>query len=193
MAEVELKTIDPKTVMSLAFEGSYAQTTDRLDELMAWLLRVGHPFSDRPFAIYYDDPVEVPEEDLSAEVCLPIEEACEPAEGVKRKTVPGGEFACVLHEGPYSGLDDAYDEVFNWLEENSYEFAEEMGTREVFHRLSGEVESSDELLTEVQIPIVTGETPAATAEEEVDDVEEIEQVEEVEEVEEVEDVAEVAE
>lgn len=184
MAEVELKTIDPKTVMSLAFEGSYAQTTDRLDELMAWLLRVGHPFSDRPFAIYYDDPVEVPEEDLRAEVCLPIKEACEPADEVERKTVSGGEFACVMHEGPYSGLDEVYEEVFDWLEENSYEFVEEMGTREVFHRLSGEVESSDELLTEVQIPVTTGETLATTAEaaEEVGEVEEVEEVPEVAEV-----------
>jgi effector-binding domain-containing protein len=165
MPEVEVKTIDPKTVMSLSFEGSYAQTTDRLDELMAWMLRVGHPYSDRPFAIYYDDPVEVAEEDLRAEVCLPVEEACEPAEDIERKTVPGGEFVCMMHDGPYSGLDAVYGELFDWLEENDYSFIEDMGTREVFHRISGEVETSDELLTEVQIPIGRSE-PVVSDEEE---------------------------
>ena len=174
MAEVELKTIDPQTVMSLAFEGSYSQTTDRLDELMSWLLRVGHPYSDRPFAIYYDDPEEVPEDELRGEVCLPIEEACEPENDFERKTVPGGEFLCYVHEGPYSDLDDAYAEIFGWIEDNDYDFVEEMGTREVFHRMTGEVDSVDELVTEVQVPVGTlaAEEAVAPVEEEEEEEEE---------------------
>ncbi len=155
MADVELKTIEPQNVVSLAFEGSYAQTTDKLDTLMAWLLRAGHPYSGRPFAVYYDDPAEVPEEDLRAEVCLPIAEECEPTGEVERKVIQGGDFACVVHEGAYSGLDDAYDEIFEWIDENGYQMDEDMGTREIFDVMRGEVESVDELETEVLVPLAS--------------------------------------
>lgn len=155
MADVEMKTIEPQTVVSLSFEGSYAQTTDKLDTLMAWLLRAGHPYSGRPFAVYYDDPSEVPEEDLQAEVCLPIAEEFEPAGDIERKTIPGGDFACVVHEGSYSGLDESYDVIFEWIEENGYQMDEDMGTREIFEVMRGEVESVDELMTDVLVPIAS--------------------------------------
>ncbi|MFW6457430.1 MAG: AraC family transcriptional regulator, partial [Planctomycetota bacterium] len=150
--------------------------TDKLDELMAWLLRVGHPYSGRPFAIYYDDPAEVEEEDLRAEVCLPINEECEPEGEVERKTVEGGDFASVIHEGSYAGLDDAYDEIFDWLEENGYQMDEEMGTREVFEVLMGEVDSIEEVRTDVLVPVasvgVAAEEDAAVVEDVEEDIEE---------------------
>lgn len=187
MAEVELKTVDPQTVMSLSFEGSYAQTTDKLDKLMAWLLRAGHPYSGRPFAVYHDDPAEVAEDELTAEVCLPIAEECEPGADIERKTVEGGDFASIMHEGSYSELDETYDAVFEWLEENGYQMDEDKGTREIFEVLMGEVESEDELLTDVLVPV---ESVGVAAEEDLADAEEVKEEEEVEDAEEAEEAEE---
>ncbi len=153
MAEIQVKEVEPMTVMSLPFTGSYDQTQEKMAELMGWLLRVGHPYSELPMALYYDDPAKVPEEELRAEVCLPIEEACEPAEEIERKALPGVTVAFAMHEGPYSGIPATYEEIFAWIAENGYRAVEGAPTREVFHKVPGQAESPEEVLTEVQVQV----------------------------------------
>ena len=153
MAEICTKVVPAQTVMSLPFTGAYEQTGERLDELMAWLLRAGHPHSGCPFCIYHDDPSKVAVEGLRAEVCLPIEEQCEGDYRVSRKSIAGGEFACTVHEGRYGELAKAYQEIFAWMAEHGYSHVEGAGTREVFLRLVGEADSDDLPITEVQVPI----------------------------------------
>jgi AraC family transcriptional regulator len=154
MAEVETKIVEAQTVASLSFTGPYDQTEDMMDELMGWLMRAGHPYSAPPFAIYYDDPDEVPDEELRAEVCLPLEERVRGDEEVDIKDAPSALMACATHEGPYEDIPDTYEKIFAWIEDNGRTFQEEMGTREVFLKQHGEVETEEELLTEVQVPIV---------------------------------------
>lgn len=153
MAEIETKTLDPVTVMSLSFTGSHEQTQDKLDELFSWLMRAGHPSSGLPLAVYYDDPAKVEEEELRAEVCLPIEEVCQGEEDIQRKELPGTMVAWAMHEGPHETLPEIYEALFNWVRENGYRFREELGTRELFHKTYGQAESVDDLLTEIQVPI----------------------------------------
>ncbi len=153
MPEVQLKEVPAMTVMSLPFTGPFEQTQDRLDHLMSWILRVGHPWSDTPLALYHDDPAKVPADDLRAEVCLPIEEACEGEEDIERKELPAVTMACAIHEGPYSGISGVYEEIFGWMRENGYEYIEEMPTREVFLTMYGEVEEPEGFVTEVQVPV----------------------------------------
>ncbi len=153
MAEIQVKEVEPMTVLSLSFTGSYDQTQEKLGELMSWLLRVGHPYSGLPLALYYDDPSQVPEEKLRAEACLPIEEACDPADEVERKKLPGTTVAFAVHQGPYRGISAVYEEIFSWMGENGYHPVEEAPTREVFHKVAGQVGSPEEFLTEVQVPV----------------------------------------
>jgi effector-binding domain-containing protein len=153
MAEIQVKEVEPMTVMSLSFTGSYDQTQDKLAALMGWLLRVGHPYSELPLALYYDDPARVAEAELRAEVCLPIEEACEPVDEFERKELPGLTVAFALHQGPYSRISALYEEIFAWLPENGYRFVEGTPTREVFHSIPGQVDDPEEFLTEVQVPV----------------------------------------
>jgi len=151
--EIELKTVPAQSVMSLSFTGPYDQTGDKLDELIAWLLRAGHPYSAPPFCIYYDDPEKVEPENLRAEVCAPIEEHCAGDRTVLRKRVQGGEFACATHQGPYATIKPVYEQIFAWIQQNGYRYVEQMGTREVFHKIIGQVDTADELVTEVQVPV----------------------------------------
>ena len=153
MSEVDVKTLEPMDVMSKSFTGSYNQTMDRLDELMSWLLRVGHPYSSAPRAVFYDDPDEVPEDELRAKVCLPIKEDSRTGFEIDRDVLEGGDFACLLYEGPYDGIAGTYSEIYQWMEENGYHQKEDMGVREVYRKIIGQVESTEELVTEVQVPI----------------------------------------
>ncbi len=155
MAEIETKEVKPMTVMSRAFTGSYQQTGDVLDEMIAWVLRVGHPYAGPPMGIYYDNPEEVAEEELRAEVAVPIDEECEGGEKVVRKQLPGCLVAWAVHQGPYDQVKQVYGEIFAWIAENGYRCPEGVGAREIFLKGPGEVESPEEFLTEVQVPIET--------------------------------------
>jgi len=156
MAEVQIKDVKAITVMSLPFTGPYEQTQDKLDELMSWLLRVGHPASGAPLGLYYDDPAKVAADDLRAEVCVPIEEACEPDEEIQRKELPAVRVACAIHQGPYREIPPLYEEIFQWMAENGYQYDTSMPTREVFRKLYGEVTDPAEFITEVQVPLLNG-------------------------------------
>lgn len=151
--EIKTKKVEPISVVSQSFQGPYDQTEDVLDGLVGWLMREGHPYCAPPLAVYYDDPEEVAEEDLRGEVCLPVAERVQGDEDVEVKELPGTEVAYTMYEGPYGGIIEVYERLFEWLEENGYRFREDLGTREIFHRVYGQVESEDELLTEVQVPV----------------------------------------
>lgn len=153
MTEIQVKEVQPMTVMSLAFTGSYEQTNKKLEQLMSWLLRVGHPYSSDPLALYYDDPAEVPVDDLRAEVCLPVEEACEPADEIERKQLPGVTVAFAMHQGPYGKIPQLYPEIFQWISENGYRPVEGLPTREVFQVMYGQVDDPQDFVTEVQVPV----------------------------------------
>ena len=153
MAEVQVKNIDAMTVMSLPFTGPYERTQDKLEELMAWLLRMGHPFAGHPLGLYYDDPSKVAADSLRAEVCLPIEETCEPAEEIQRKRLPAVTVACVVHNGPYADIAQRYGEIFQWIQANGYRYLEGQPTREVFLKVIGEANEPSEFVTEVQVPV----------------------------------------
>ena len=153
MAEVQTKTVEAITVLSRSFSGPYWQTSGKLDELVALVLRSGHPYAGPTMGIYYDDPEKVAESDLRAEVAVPIVEECELGEDTVRKELPGAEVATAIHQGPYDKVNETYKEIFAWIAQNGYRYVEEMGTREIFHKVMGEVESPDELVTEVQVPI----------------------------------------
>jgi len=154
MADVQIKDVKAMTVMSLPFTGSYEQTQEKLDELMSWLLRIGHPAAGAPMGLYYDDPVKVAADDLRAEVCVPIEEACEPAEDVRRKGLPAVKVASAVHQGPFHEIPRLYEEIFEWMKENGYQYDGTMPTREVFLKLCGEVKDPAEFVTEVQVPLL---------------------------------------
>lgn len=153
MAEIQVKEVEAMTVMSLSFTGPYEQTHEKLDELMSWLLRVGHPHSSLPMALYYDDPAKVAPDELRAEVCLPIEEACEPGDSAERKELPAVTVAFAMHEGPYSGISQLYEEILNWSSENGYGRIEDLPTREIFHKMYGQTDNAEEYVTEVQVPV----------------------------------------
>lgn len=155
MAEVQIKEVKAMTVMSLPFTGSYNQTQDKLDELMSWLLRVGHPASGAPMGLYYDDPAKVAADDLRGEVCVPIDEPCEPAEEFRRKELPAVKAACASHQGPYHEVSRLYQEIFAWMAENGHKYDGTLPCREVFRKLYGEVKDPAEFITEVQVPLLS--------------------------------------
>ncbi len=155
MSEPTIKDVSPVMALTCPFTGPYNQTSAVMDEVMAWLLQTGHPYSGNPFAIYYEDPAKVDEDKLKAQICLPVAEALEKTGEYEQKEVEGGTFVSLRHEGPYDEISSVYETLFDWIKENNFEYLEEMGTREIFLKILGEVDTSEELLTEVLVPVKT--------------------------------------
>ncbi len=153
MAEIQVKEVEPMTVMSLAFTGPYDQSSQKMEELMSWLLRVGHPYSAPPMGLYYDNPATAAPDALRAEVCLPIEEECEPGDDIERKEVPGATVACLTKEGTPAEVAALYPDIFAWMAENGYEYAEGEPTREIFVSMFEQVEETETMLVEIQVPV----------------------------------------
>jgi effector-binding domain-containing protein len=153
MLEVQVKEVEAMTVISLSFTGPYDQTQDKLEELMSSLLRAGHPFSQTPLALYYDDPAKVEADKLRAEVCLPIGEEYAPSDEGKRKELPGASVAYAVHQGPYREIPPVYESIFAWIGANGYRYVEGTPTREVFLKIYGEAEDPKDFVTEIQVPV----------------------------------------
>ena len=164
MAEVEIKSIDSADVMCLEFTGSYEQTGDRLDELLAWVLRSGHPWAAAPVGVFYDDPDKVEADKLRAQVAVRVDERCDGDDLVKRKNLPGAEMACLAYEGPIGDIGKAYGELFEWIGANGYRYVEGMGTREIYLRLPEQEAESSGFLIEVQAPVENVSAEQAPAE-----------------------------
>lgn len=65
-------------------------------------------------AVYHDEAFNPECSDI--ELALGVSNA-----GDATRVLPGGEAACVIHKGGYSGLPDAYGAAMGWITDNGYE------------------------------------------------------------------------
>lgn len=108
------------------------------------------------FIRYHDG--EYKERDIDIEICEAVtgKGNGKTTDGVVFKTIDRvPEAACVLHKGPYSTLSEAYAAVFSWIDANGYVAAEP--PRESYIDGIWNKESSEDWLTELQVPVIPQE------------------------------------
>lgn len=106
-----------------------------------------------PFVIYHgmpndDDPFEV-------EFCAPLPARFEAPEGWQVQELPAGEFATLVHVGPYESVDVAYDTITKWIDEHGLSVAGP--PREVY--LSPPETPPDQVRTIVEFPVAQVAAP----------------------------------
>lgn len=79
------------------------------------------PEAGPPFIIYHgmphgDDPFDI-------EICAPISRALDPHEGWRLTELPAGQFATLVHVGPYDTIGLAYDALGRWLDAHGFVMA----------------------------------------------------------------------
>jgi DNA-binding transcriptional MerR regulator len=90
------------------------------DELMGYLNQQGARMIGPPQAIYHDR--EFKERDWDIEVCMPITEELVPDKHVRIHELPAVEkMACVVHNGPFATIGEAYDAIAKWVDQNGYQ------------------------------------------------------------------------
>jgi DNA-binding transcriptional MerR regulator len=105
-----------------------------------------------PMAVYHDG--EFKERDWDIEVCMPIVDEMTPDGRMKVYTVPGFDAAaCVVHTGSFLTIQDAYDAMAKWIDDNGYQIAGPW--REVNLRPPEPPGNQDDpnTVTEIQFPV----------------------------------------
>ncbi len=102
-------------------------------------------------SLYHDD--EYKERDWDIEVCEPIAEDVPPSKRIVVQELPLVEtMACTIHAGPFVTLNEAYDAIMRWVDENGYHIAGPV--REVYLKTAKQGSQTDPgTVTEIQVPV----------------------------------------
>lgn len=151
-APVLIKTIPKTTVafMRIRLE-SYDCLFERMPEMGALMEKAGcacavpeYCFTGYPEPGYRD-------EDILVEICESVVEAKKETGGLRFKTLPEIQAACVFHKGSYRTFSESYETVLRYIEENGYEIAGDI--RESYIDGVWNREDESQWLSEIQVPV----------------------------------------
>ena len=101
------------------------------------------------FTVDYNDGYK--ERDVDLMVCQVIDHKLPDQGDIRFITLPGGEFASMIHKGSYEGLHQAYQTLLRWIEEQNLVIVGP--DREIYHENMGTTQNPEEFVTELLIPI----------------------------------------
>jgi effector-binding domain-containing protein len=130
--------------------GSYTQVGEHLGEVVRMATEQGLEISGPPFALYYDDPGQVPIEALRLRACLPVTGPIGFREPLRYDVLESTTVAYAFASGPYPEVPRIYPALFRYLAELGWR--ENGPIRESYLVNPADVADFSELVTEVQIP-----------------------------------------
>ncbi len=154
--EVTIRALPQQHGFAVAHTGSYMKVDEAFMRLSAWVAQHGliGPGA-KIIGIFYDDPDATPEAQLRSKACfIPADDApgIDATPPVERITVPGGDYAVLLHTGPYSDLKSAYRWLYGeWLP-GSGRAAADAPPFEVYLNTPHDTAPQD-LRTEIHLPL----------------------------------------
>lgn len=123
--EVVLKTVRPQRVAGIrAVIPAYRDVAELFEELRGYLRaqKVSVDAMCSGIAIYYD--AEYRDRGIDAEAAAPLAKRLRDTPRAVVHELPGVEtMACVVHQGSYDGLPNAYNSLMAWIEANGYRVA----------------------------------------------------------------------
>lgn len=114
-----------------------------LRSLLKEIEEAGGVCAGPPVLLYYDEEFNPAKVDV--EVAWPV-----PDGNLVTRVLPAVRAATCMHVGPYDGLNDAYEALFAWINQNGYRALTPM--REVSYN-DPQVTSPEQLVTEMIIPV----------------------------------------
>lgn len=130
--------------------GDYRLAGQRFGDLTASLEAQGFGPSGPPFMLFYDDPAEVPLDELRSRVCLPVSGPVSASGNLRYEVLPSTTVVYAVVAGPYPDAPRAYPGLFRYL--NSMHWIENGPVREVYLVRPDATGDFDQLLCEIQIP-----------------------------------------
>lgn len=124
-SDVAVETIEPFHYAAIEMTGSYDQHREAFQTLYEQLPAQGISQQEAPFGIYYDDPAQVPLENLKWEIGIALPEEKELKKPLTLKRWPYATLVTVEYEGPFTdtGMGAIFGKLFGWMEAHNYSAA----------------------------------------------------------------------
>jgi Transcriptional regulator, effector-binding domain/component len=151
--EIEIKKIPQQQIAFIRTKGSYIEIPETLGKVMEWLMTQNVEIQIPVYGIYYNNPMEVPEEELDWEVGAAFVGELDGDGDIQIKTVPEHQVVSTIFQGPYGEAASFYMALVEYAQKEGYQIIGPV--LESYLNSPDEVPES-ELLTEVQFPVVKG-------------------------------------
>lgn len=149
--EIEIKTVPEYQVAFIIEKGSYQKVPETLGKVVGWLMTKQVEIQMPVYGIYYNNPMEVPEEELTWEVGAAFLGELEGEDVIQIKKVQEHEVVSAVFKGPYSEIHLVYGELFQYTMKNGYQIA---GPPLENYLNDPNLVPESEILTEVQFPVL---------------------------------------
>ena len=125
-------------------------TLDRLfDQVIGYINQHGATCAGPAATLYYD--AEFSEHNVSVGACMPFSGSLTPGEQVTIDELPGVErMASVIHHGPFSTMNQAYNAILKWIEANGYHISGPNRELNLEYERGGD---QSKFVTEIQFPV----------------------------------------
>lgn len=130
--------------------GSYTRVGQHLEEATRLAQEQGLEVTGPPFALYYDDPGQVPVDQLRLRACLPVAGPLGFRQPLQYEVLESTTVVYAFVSGPYPDVPRAYPALYAYLSELGWR--EDGPVRESYLVNPAVVGDFSELVTEVQIP-----------------------------------------
>lgn len=115
-------------------------------KIIQYLNELGEQPVDAPYTAYYNLDMQ----DLDVEIGFSVAKPLPEKDEIKSGEIPRGKYVSCMYKGPYSQMDQTYNEMFQWIEDKGY--AQKGVYYEYYYNSPQDVPES-ELLTKIVMAI----------------------------------------
>jgi AraC family transcriptional regulator len=150
---VEIKKLEPRRIAFLRHVGPYSAVGATWGRLCGWAGPRGLLGPKTQFlGLSHDDPQITPPEKLRYDAAITVDRPVEPAGEIGVTELAGGEYATLLHKGPYETLSRSYQALFGaWLPTSGREVRNAPGFE--LYLNAPDKTAPEELLTLIHVPL----------------------------------------
>lgn len=152
--EIVEKTIEDQKVAIMNYKGSLNDMEVLIGKLTGWVEVEEIETIGNLFAIFYNNPRTAKENEVVYDVGIPINPDLDPDETEEIRIVNIIEHKVLsgIHKGSLDNIQETYNIMAEYSIENKYDI---IGSpKEVYIKNKFEVENEDDMITEIQLPVI---------------------------------------
>lgn len=159
---IRTETIEPIKVYSLRHIGDYNKVGEKFERLIQFAYRQKMQNGKKllegdwySYGIAYDDPNVTDIDKLRSDACIEnSDDSVELEDSIEKRVIEGGKYAVFLHKGDYSKLKHTYNSIFSSYIKEENVTLRDVPTFEKYLNKDPSKTKSENLKTEIFIPIV---------------------------------------
>ena len=152
--EIKEKTIEDQKVAIMNYKGSLNDMEVLIGKLTGWVEVEEIETIGDLFAIFYNNPRTAKENEVVYDVGIPINPELDPDETEEIRIVNIIEHKVLsgIHKGNLDNIQETYNTMAEYSIENKYDI---IGSpKEVYIKNKFEVENEEDMITEIQLPVI---------------------------------------